>query len=368
MVGIPAGSAEEYTTSIALILNNIDLAKLYQIIHFVHALSFMMCAACFYTPCAAQINLQMSQYMFNGMVVNPAHTGEHEALNIQAMMRMQWIDVAGAPSTQIVTLDAPIFNYNSGIGLSLMRETIGAMDKWSGLGNLGIYANYAFRMKVNDLGDRVIFGLSAGFVQNTYDAYNPAATNGFGVNQYDDVYDEILANKKPDRRADFKAGIMYEMGDVFYAGISAVNLGSFLPLPSHDSLVVQTSIAMLHGGGNIPIGDMFALRPTILYMQPLARSRKNMLLSAATLDIGMAAVIAQRFWLGIACRTTLYGGISMNSVTFLAQAWLTKNIRLGYSYDLPMSGISAALGGSHEVSLGFTMDRKTALYKNARDF
>jgi type IX secretion system PorP/SprF family membrane protein len=331
------------------------------------AMSVQICAVLWAMPASAQLNVQMSQYMFNGMVVNPAHTGEHEALNIQALVRMQWWGVTGAPNTQIVSVDGNLYSPASGIGLVLMRDALGSLS------NLGAYANYAFRIRLNDLNDRLCFGLSGGFIQNSYNAYDPLATGGFGQPLYDAAFDNVLSNVKPVYLPDFKFGIMYEMRDVFYLGISAVNLGSFFAKAEDSSMVVQTPVAMFHGGANIVISRNFALRPFVLYMQPVNRTvgtgaSIKVFPPAGTLDVGLAAVIANRFWVGASYRTAIKAASMSNALTILAEVWVTPAIRLGYSYDLPMSGISGALGGSHEVSLGFTPVKKVTRYKNARDF
>jgi type IX secretion system PorP/SprF family membrane protein len=331
-----------------------------------HALSLLMCVGFFVMPIRAQINVQMSQYMFNGMVLNPAHTGEHEALNVQALARMQWLGVSGAPNTQIVSVDGPLYSPTSGIGLTLMRDAIGSLN------NLGAYVNYAFRIRLNDLNDRLSFGLAAGFIQNSYDAYDRYATGGFGQNLYDPTDDDILGNQKPVYLPDFKFGIMYEMRNIFYLGIAANNLGSFFSKAEDSLMVVQTPIAVFHAGANIAINSNFALRPSIMYMQPINVALKttaiNVFPPIGTIDASIVAVIMNKFWVGASYRAALGASDAFNAVAFLAEAWVTPSIRLGYSYDLPMGGMSGAHCGSHEVSLGFTPARNATSYKSARDF
>ncbi|GHT72692.1 membrane protein [Bacteroidia bacterium] len=326
-------------------------------------------------PVSAQLDVRMSQYMFNGMVLNPAHTGEHETWNIQAIARLQWLGVSGAPNTQILSADGPIYSPASGIGVSIMRDEIG------GLTNLGGYVNYAYRLRLNELNDRLCFGLAAGFVQNSYDSYDHNARNGFGGNIYDSPIDPTLINKNPAYLPDFKFGILYDMRDIFYVGLAANNLGSFLNIARTDSFsVVQTPILTLNAGGSITLNNNVALRPSLLYTQPVSRILPRAINveespsikffpPAGTLDVSVAAVFVDRFWIGATYRAGLGGGVSsVNAMAFSVEVWVTKALRIGYTYDLAVSGLSNMQSGSHEVSIGFTPEKKATRYKSARDF
>jgi hypothetical protein len=46
-----------------------------------------------------------------------------------------------------------------------------------------------------------------------------------------------------------------------------------------------------------------------------------------------------------------------------------KSLKIGYSYDLPMSKLKGHTSGTHEIMLGYCMSRKTAkptVYGNVR--
>jgi type IX secretion system PorP/SprF family membrane protein len=310
----------------------------------------------------AQLNVHMSQYMFNGMTLNPAHTGSHEALNIQALARMQWWGVAGAPNTQLVSVDDALGDGMSGLGLVLMRDAIGTLT------NMGAYINYSLRLRLNDLNDRLCFGLSAGFLQNAYSPYDANAKNSLGYAIYD-PNDEILAYKKPIYMPDFKAGIAYEMRDIFYIGAAASNMGTFLVKTKDTMPYMRTLISTISAGANIELGANFALRPTMLYMQPLAwRNAAAIKMLAGTIEAGIAAVIAERVWLGASYRMPISAKSSSNAVVLSAEVWALPTIRIGYSYDMPLGEMSGMSSGSHEVSIGFTPLRKVTKHKSARDF
>lgn len=65
----------------------------------------------------AQQELMVSQYMFNGLFINPAYTGTHSFAEATALYRTQWTGFEGAPTTQTFGIDGPISNELMGIGL-----------------------------------------------------------------------------------------------------------------------------------------------------------------------------------------------------------------------------------------------------------
>ena len=73
----------------------------------------------------AQQNAQFTQYMFNGLAINPAYTGMDEALNVTFLNRSQWVGVDGAPVTQTLTAHTLFSKSKLGIGLSLLNDKIG---------------------------------------------------------------------------------------------------------------------------------------------------------------------------------------------------------------------------------------------------
>ncbi|KLT63583.1 type IX secretion system membrane protein PorP/SprF, partial [Pedobacter sp. BMA] len=48
-------------------------------------------------PASAQQDAQYSQYMFNGIYINPAYAGYKEVLNVHSFYRSQWTGITGAP-------------------------------------------------------------------------------------------------------------------------------------------------------------------------------------------------------------------------------------------------------------------------------
>src|SRR4051812_13216155 len=84
----------------------------------------------FYSSFAAgQTEPLYSQYMFNTLPLNPAYAGSRENLSLTTTYRKQWIDLDGAPSTQVFSAHSPIKNKNISLGFSAVHDKIGVTSK-----------------------------------------------------------------------------------------------------------------------------------------------------------------------------------------------------------------------------------------------
>ena len=107
--------------------------------------------------CRAQYHPQYSQYMFNGLALNPAYAGSQEVLSLAALYRSsQWGNsIEGAPVTQTFSGDFPLRNPQLAFGLLVFN------DKISIFRQTGAYLAYAFRVRAGK--GKLSFGLQAGF-------------------------------------------------------------------------------------------------------------------------------------------------------------------------------------------------------------
>ena len=58
----------------------------------------------------AQQDVLTGQYLFNGMLVNPAYAGASGQWETMAMQRLQWVDFDGAPSTSLMSAHGALAN------------------------------------------------------------------------------------------------------------------------------------------------------------------------------------------------------------------------------------------------------------------
>ncbi|WP_131535951.1 PorP/SprF family type IX secretion system membrane protein [Pedobacter nototheniae] len=303
----------------------------------------------------AQQDAQFSQYMFNGIYINPAYAGYKEQLNLHAFYRNQWTGIQGSPTTMSVAVDAIANNGNVGLALQISSDRIGAQR------NLAAYANYAYRIPMNDDGSsRLAFGVGVGAVQLGIDGsmLNP---NDFEVNQPVGIQSTIV----PDARAG-----VYFSNDRFYAGFSADNLVSqYINIDRYAFIAQPKPHYYLTAGMLFPINEDLQLKPSFLLKDDRG--------GPTSLDLNAFFIIADKVWLGGSYRTgvKLYDKSylqkdlsKLNSGVVAAQFFASSNLRIGYAYDFSIGPLQGYSGGTHEISIGYFFNKRNIRLMTPRYF
>ncbi|MBB6237055.1 type IX secretion system PorP/SprF family membrane protein [Pedobacter sp. AK013] len=303
----------------------------------------------------AQQDAQFSQYMFNGIYINPAYAGYKEQLNLHAFYRNQWTGIEGSPTTMSIAVDAIANNGNVGLALQISSDRIGAQR------NLSAYANYAYRIPMNSDGSsRLAFGVGVGAVQLGIDGsmLNP---NDFEVNQPVGIQSTIV----PDARAG-----VYFSNNRFYAGLSADNLVSqYIDIDRYAFIAQPKPHYYLTAGMLLPINEDLQLKPSFLLKDDRG--------GPTSLDVNAFFIIADKVWLGGSYRTgvKLYDKSylqkdlsNLNSGVVAAQFFASSNLRIGYAYDFSIGPLQGYSGGTHEISIGYFFNRKSLRMVTPRYF
>lgn len=273
----------------------------------------------------AQQELMVSQYMFNGLLLNPAYAGTHPYWSATALHRSQWTNFDGAPTGQVVGIDGPVANDRLGVGLLISNDRIGVTQQ------LEASVNIAYHLPLGS-GD-LSFGLRAGA-----SSYSATLSDITVWDENDDVYNQgdIQGQFIPK----FGFGVYYHT-ERFFAGFSVPTLYSL-----DDAIILDNSVTSnyftqhyyVNAGGVIEAGTNVAIKPSMLLkIEPAA---------PVQLDFNCNVLLYRRLWLGAGYRTgdALIGMIEYN---------ITPQLRLGYAYDHTLTDINTYSNGSHEVMLGF---------------
>ena len=165
-----------------------------------------------------------SQYMFNGLAINPAYAGHDEVLSMTFLARNQSVGLEGSPNTQTFSAHTPFKRDKIGLGLQVYHESIGVTDQ------TGVYASYSYRLKYKSY--TLSFGLQT------------------GTNFYNSAYTSLLVNDPGDPAfsSDVK-GTTFVIGsgvflnnEFFYAGISTPQM------LSATNEITQQKPFFLYGG------------------------------------------------------------------------------------------------------------------------
>ncbi len=312
---------------------------------------FFILLTCLLSPALlyAQQDAQQSQYMFNGLYINPAYAGYQEKVNLQSFYRNQWAGIPGAPVTLSVALDASANDGNVGLALQLSSDKLGAQSY------LSAYGNYAYRLRMNaDGSSRLAFGIGFGVQQQSLN------TSALEPN---DPEPKQIAGTQSKLVPDARIGVYFST-DKFYAGVSADNLvASYLNFDDQPFLAKPKPHLYLTGGMLKRITEDLFFKPSILL-----KDEKD---GPTSLDINSFLLFGEKLWIGGSYRTrvNLYNKSyvqnninSPNSVVLMVQAFAVENLRIGYSYDFSVGPLQGSNGGTHELSVGYYFKaRKTRL-------
>ena len=315
---------------------------------------FLVLMAAFAAPVAAQQVAQYSQYMFNALYINPAYAGYRGPMNLHAYYRSQWTGMPDGPRTMALAADMRTASDNVGLGFNLMSDRVGLEKR------IYAYANYAYRLRVGwDPEDRLSFGVGIGVIHSAFDNANWRPTDAEPIS----LENSFL----PDARF----GIHYS-NNTFFAGVGVDNLISQLFFNDDASSAKMPPITQyyLNVGGIVPMTSDMLLKPSVL-----VKNANNAGSRAWTADLNAAVIFAEQFTFGVSYRTALSSGKKLsndlaraNSIIALAEFVAGGQFRIGYSFDYALSKLHNQVGSTHEISLGYTINRGTQRVRTPRYF
>jgi len=266
-----------------------------------------------------------SQYLFNGLLINPAYAGSRDALAVNLTHRQQWVGFDGAPVTQIVSVHAPVNKRKVGLGLLLFNDRIGVSNE------TGVFTNYAYRIKFPK--GRLALGIGAGFSMLRGNWQNVAIQD-----QGDLTFAE---QTRSGIRPNFSTGAFY-YGKKFFVGASLPFLLMHQYGVGNDGLSLSRSRPgmqpMLTGGYVIPLSRTMKLKPSALL-----RYRME---TGVQADLSTHIIFHEKLWLGLSYRT-------QDAAIVLLEVLPTPQWRFGYAYDLGLSALRQYHQGSHEIMVQY---------------
>ncbi|NBC24561.1 MAG: type IX secretion system membrane protein PorP/SprF [Bacteroidetes bacterium] len=297
--------------------------------------------------CACQVygqqEIMLSQYMFNGLFINPAYAGSHSFSEATALYRSQWTGFEGAPETQTFGIEGPISNEIMGLGLTFVNDQLGDTRQTE------VFANYSYKLFLDEEGKtKLSFGLRAGFAD-----YTARLTETKVFDSGDPVFSQNQSNEFV---AKFGAGV-YISSDLWYAGFSVptifatdknvrfnINDVGDRYFEPHSYL---TAGYVFDGGENLKIKPSFLLK--YISDAPLQA------------DINCNLLIKNTFWIGASYR-------SGDAIVGLFELNVGTDFRLGYSYDFTTSELNDYNNGSHEIMLSYSFAKGEIKTKSPRYF
>ncbi|MCX6259006.1 MAG: type IX secretion system membrane protein PorP/SprF [Bacteroidia bacterium] len=275
----------------------------------------------------AQQDPQYSQNMFNTPAINPGAAGSGDRICAYALIREQWMGLAGHPSTKVFNINAPLTQLESvpsAVGLTIVTDNIG-FEK-----NLALNLTYAYLMKIGR--GKLGLGLNLGLFNKAL--VNTDWTTG-GANSTPSS-DPLIPNDESAMAFNFDLGAYYRT-DKFYLGVSSTHLNE----PTLDltkAKVYMTRHYYFTTGYNIQMPNpLFQVIPSAFIQSDGSVTQMN---------FNMNLLYDNKFWGGVSYRVG-------DAYTAMIGMELVNGIKIGMAYDFTTSDIGTYSSGAFEAFVGY---------------
>jgi type IX secretion system PorP/SprF family membrane protein len=288
----------------------------------------------------AQQDPMYTQYMESLLIINPAYAGSKEALNMMAVSRNQWVGMAHAPDTRTLSLHLPITDTDMGLGLSFLSDQI-----WPIKQN-GLYVDYSYTLHFNN-NRKLALGLKAGV--NFYEA-------GLTDLQVKQPGDPVFAS-------DINRDFLPNLGVGAFYHTTRYYLGLSLPKLIKNTINRNGFSAGQFSREEIHLffmsGYVFDINSNVMFKPSILTKYVNN--APISFDLNTSFLFNDRLWVGAMFR---WG----DSVGGLFQIQATSQMKIGYSFDYPISRLGAFNQGTHELMVSFDISLDKNKIRSPRYF
>lgn len=267
----------------------------------------------------------LSQYMFNGQVLNPAYSGVHEKFSATALYRNQWVNLEGAPTIQTLTVNTGFKRNKTGVGIMISNDKLGIHR------DLSLYLSYSYKIQFKN--GALSMGLQGGFNHLSSDFNKLNLKNPGGP---------ILAGIRGEYNPNFGAGLFY-YSDIAYVGVSVPYIISN-KIISEENIISEAREKRYY---YMTAGRAFHLNQNVIWKPSvLIRFQEDAPLGY---DLNTNFIFHELVTLGASYR-------SGDAFLWLFELQLNDKFRFGYAYDMTTSQLDQFSNGTHELMLNYRVD------------
>ncbi|GAB4448167.1 MAG: type IX secretion system membrane protein PorP/SprF [Bacteroidales bacterium] len=272
----------------------------------------------------AQQTPMYTQYMLNDFAYNPAIAGTKEYYQAKSNNRYQWIGIADAPRTYVLSVYGPHRKQDMGFGGLVFNDVTGPTSR------LGVYGSYAYNVRIKD-DLRFSSGLSIGLLQYKVD--------GSKITLHDEGDPSLGSNMYVDYLPDATMGI-YFYATKYSVGLSVAQLfSSNVKFNELEQLGLNRlkRHMMLHGSYVFNINDDFSVEPMLML--------KFVAPAPIQADINARVIYRNMVWAGFGYRTK-------DAASIMVGYNYQDQLIFGYSYDMTFTDLRKYSSGTHELMIG----------------
>lgn len=281
----------------------------------------------------AQQEPQFTQYMFNNLYMTPAYAGVDGVTQITAIHRSQWLGYqssfgdGGAPTTSMISINAPIYKLKSGFGAYITQDKLGPLT------NNEIQAMYAYHLGIKDTKLSLAIKLGAYSQAIDYDIYRATQPN-----------DPLLQDKfgkASQIRPDVGVGVFYR-AEKYYAGLGVNHLAKVeFDFGVNESRNALENLMTFTAGYFYEVNFDLKLNPTVLVKSDFKEY---------SFDLGVIATLKDKMWGGISFRQSEAANVLLG-YSFTKD----RSLKLGYAIDVVIKDQEAKENFSHELMVSYQL-------------
>ena len=296
-------------------------------------ISIIIFAFFFVTILKAQQLPQITQYMNNNYVINPALSGMYNYYQVNTTIRNQWVGMREAPRTSVISLYGR-HSDNVGLGGTVYNDVTGPTSR------IGASTSYTYSFKLIE-NIKLSLALQAGFTQFKI------IKDNIPVENLDDPL--LIGNDIVRTLPDATFGVNLS-GEKWYIGMAIPQLLSVeLNLMDDDFTRLHNAISQngklarhiyVLGSYIYDINSVISIEPSF-FLKSIGGSKTQ-------IDFGVKSDYKKMIWGGVNYKMNN----DLSNISALLGYNINKSFNVGYSYGLPSSDRNNYFSGSHEFMLG----------------
>ncbi len=295
-------------------------------------------------PCLlmGQQLFQYSLYMLNPYAYSPAYVGTSGTFLAHGAYRQQWAGLDGAPETQYLDAQVPVYFLRGGVGLRLANAGLGAHRTTRAV------LHYAHHIEIGRAA-LLSVGAGIGYLQYTLDGTRLRTPEGLyepgGSFTHNDP-------SFPEGRVAMGAPLI-EAGAFFRYRqweVSGAVLPVYAPLlqsttPGAFRLRLVPQYALM-GTYRAVVSDRLAFIPSFLLK-----------VDAAATQVDISTTLRWRENTFAGCSFRGLTPSARDAVVVFGGMRITEKISFAYAYDIPLSSLAPAHRGTHELLLRYDLGK-----------
>lgn len=265
-----------------------------------------------------------NQYLINRYALSPTYAGFNGNFETFLNYRQDWVGMPGAPVKSMISTNGQLAD-KMGFGVSINSETSGNFSHF--ITDL----SYAYHLPLSEK-QTLSFALETNVFRSQLNIAN------IGSQGADPVI--MTGTGLIGSSFDATAAVMYRMGNLNLGFAADRLIGSNISLDKETGSIYEINRQFLGHVSYFYDVNNFRFEPNVV-----VRSSTDLLL-----DVAVSVYYKKQVWINTLYRSNKTVAVNVGASVF-------DNLILNYAYEIGTGGLGGHTAGSHEISIGFLIQR-----------